>query len=94
MSPGIKDMKDSAYADDPYVQWLRTEMEAKGLDPDFRQRVRGALVPGTSMVLFVIASAGCGAPTAAVSQLGGTVLRRSLEDLGLSGRGPEHALTN
>ena len=34
MSPGIKDMKDSAYADDPYVQWLRTEMEAKGLDPD------------------------------------------------------------
>ncbi len=70
------------------------ETETKGLDPDFRQRVRGALVPGTSMVLFVIASAGCGAAIEAVSQFGGSVLRSSLEDLGLSGRGHEIALPN
>lgn len=33
VSPGIKDVKDPAYADDPYVTWLKEAMEAKGLDP-------------------------------------------------------------
>ncbi len=34
LSPGIKDMKDSAFATDPYVMWLRGAMKAKGIDPE------------------------------------------------------------
>jgi branched-chain amino acid transport system substrate-binding protein len=34
VSPGIKDIKDPAYNNDAYVQWLRGALKAKGLDPD------------------------------------------------------------
>ena len=34
VSPGVKDMKDPAFKDDPYITWLRGAMKAKGLDPD------------------------------------------------------------
>ena len=70
------------------------DTETKGLDPDFRQRVRGSLVPGTSLVLFVIAPAGSGAAIDSISQFGGSVLRSSLDEDGLSGRGHEIALPN
>jgi branched-chain amino acid transport system substrate-binding protein len=33
VSPGIKDVRDPAYADDAYVEWLVGAMKAKGLDP-------------------------------------------------------------
>jgi branched-chain amino acid transport system substrate-binding protein len=33
VSPGIKDVRDPAFANDPYVQWLVGAMKAKGLDP-------------------------------------------------------------
>jgi branched-chain amino acid transport system substrate-binding protein len=34
VSPGIKDIKDPAFRNDPYIVWLREGMKAKGLDPD------------------------------------------------------------
>ena len=34
LSNGAKDTKDPAFANDPYVQWLKTEMGKKGLNPD------------------------------------------------------------
>jgi hypothetical protein len=33
VSPGIKDVRDPAYANDPYAIWLVGAMKAKGLDP-------------------------------------------------------------
>jgi len=32
-NPGLKDLNDPTFADDPYVQWLAGAMKAKGLDP-------------------------------------------------------------
>jgi branched-chain amino acid transport system substrate-binding protein len=34
VSPGIKDPRDPAYKNDPYIIWLRDAMKAKGLDTD------------------------------------------------------------
>ena len=34
VNPGIKDIKDPAYANDAYVQWARGALKAKGIDPD------------------------------------------------------------
>jgi branched-chain amino acid transport system substrate-binding protein len=34
LSPGIKDLKDPAFQDDPYVKWLRESLKTKGIDPD------------------------------------------------------------
>jgi ABC-type branched-subunit amino acid transport system substrate-binding protein len=31
---GLKDLKDPAFQDDPYVKWVRDGMKAKGLDPN------------------------------------------------------------
>jgi branched-chain amino acid transport system substrate-binding protein len=33
VSPGIKDVRDPAYANDAYVTWVKDAMKAKGLDP-------------------------------------------------------------
>ena len=51
-------------------------------------------MPGTPRVLFVIAPAGSGAAIDSISQFGGSVLRSSLDEDGLSGRGHEIALPN
>ncbi|MEZ5265581.1 MAG: ABC transporter substrate-binding protein [Acidimicrobiales bacterium] len=34
MNPGVKDLKDPELADDPYIQWLRDELQKNGIDPD------------------------------------------------------------
>jgi ABC-type branched-subunit amino acid transport system substrate-binding protein len=34
ISNGVKDMKDPAFQNDPYVKWAREGMKAKGIDPD------------------------------------------------------------
>jgi branched-chain amino acid transport system substrate-binding protein len=34
LSNGVKDTKDPAFADDPYIKWLKESMKATGLDPD------------------------------------------------------------
>jgi branched-chain amino acid transport system substrate-binding protein len=33
VSPGIKDARDPAYANDSYINWVKEAMKAKGLDP-------------------------------------------------------------
>ncbi len=71
---------------------LLGQTETRGLDPDFRQRVQGSLVPGTSLVLFVVESPGVSPALDAVSQFGGHVLQSSIGARGLSGRGHEIAL--
>jgi ABC-type branched-subunit amino acid transport system substrate-binding protein len=43
LSPGLKDMKDPAYQDDPYVKWLRGAMKAKGIDPDSSSYLSGGI---------------------------------------------------
>lgn len=35
MNPGVKDLKDPELADDPYIQWLRDELQKNGIDPAF-----------------------------------------------------------
>ena len=67
------------------------DTETRGLDPDFRQRVRGFLTPGTSLVLFVVEPARSATALAAVSQYGGGVLRSSIDEEGRSGHG--HVIT-
>lgn len=64
------------------------ESEAGGLDADFRQRVQGAIAPGTSLMLFVIDRARAGSALAAVSQFAGSVLRSPLGVERLTGSGP------
>ncbi|MCC6438209.1 MAG: ABC transporter substrate-binding protein, partial [Acidimicrobiales bacterium] len=34
MNPGVKDLKDTELQDDPYILWLREELEKAGIDPD------------------------------------------------------------
>jgi branched-chain amino acid transport system substrate-binding protein len=34
LNPGVKDTKDPAYKNDPYIIWLRDAMKAKGIDVD------------------------------------------------------------
>jgi ABC-type branched-subunit amino acid transport system substrate-binding protein len=34
MNPGVKDLKDTALKDDPYILWLRDELQKAGIDPD------------------------------------------------------------
>ncbi|MPY91673.1 MAG: ABC transporter substrate-binding protein [Acidimicrobiia bacterium] len=43
ISNGVKDMRDPAFAEDPYVQWLREGMEAKGIDPDASVNIGGGI---------------------------------------------------
>ncbi|MPY93617.1 MAG: ABC transporter substrate-binding protein [Acidimicrobiia bacterium] len=34
VSPGLKDLADPSFHDDPYVDWLRGALQAEGIDPD------------------------------------------------------------
>jgi hypothetical protein len=34
ISNGVKDLKDPANQEDPYIKWLRSTMAAKGINPD------------------------------------------------------------
>ena len=50
LSNGVKDTRDPAFAGDPYVQWLKGAMKAKGLDPDTSVNFAGGISYGFPVV--------------------------------------------
>jgi branched-chain amino acid transport system substrate-binding protein len=43
LSPGLKDMRDPAFDNDPYVIWLKAEMRARGIDPLASSNLSGGI---------------------------------------------------
>jgi branched-chain amino acid transport system substrate-binding protein len=54
LSPGLKDMRDTAFDNDPYVMWLKTEMKARGLDPQASSNLSGGINYGFPVVQALI----------------------------------------
>ena len=54
LSPGLKDMRDAAFDNDPYVTWLKTEMKARGLDPQSSSNLSGGINYGFPVVQSLI----------------------------------------
>jgi branched-chain amino acid transport system substrate-binding protein len=50
LSPGLKDMKDPGFQNDPYVKWLKEAMRAKGLDPEASVNLSGGINYGFPVV--------------------------------------------
>jgi branched-chain amino acid transport system substrate-binding protein len=43
LSPGLKDMRDTAFDSDPYVVWLKDEMRKQGIDPLSSSNLSGGI---------------------------------------------------
>lgn len=53
---------------------IMNEAEESGIEPEFRQQVRGALTPSTSLLIIAIEKVRAKTVIEALSQFGGTVL--------------------
>jgi ABC-type branched-subunit amino acid transport system substrate-binding protein len=50
LSNGVKDTKDPAFANDPYIKWLKEAMAAKGINPDTSINYAGGINYGFPVI--------------------------------------------